>query len=377
MKILIAPDSFKGTLSAKSAAEIMKNAVISIRPDAKTVIIPTADGGEGTVEALGARKIPVRVTSPFIGEYTDAFFGLLGGTAVIESAACIGLPLAGERKNPEITTSFGVGELIKAALERGCNKLILALGGSSTNDLGCGAASALGVKFYRVDGGLEREFIPTGGTLREITRIDPSAVDKRVKAADITVMCDVTNPLYGENGAAYVYAPQKGADNAAVLRLNDGLRHAAEIIKRDLGIDTANIAGGGAAGGFGAGAFAFLGGRLKRGIDAVLDASSFTREAEDCDLILTGEGRFDMQSLSGKAVSGVAARAGAVPCVVIAGSVRGDGITDELLKKVGITAVFPIQREPLLFDEAILHTEEWLFAVTANIVRLFYAGTKI
>ena len=376
-KIIIAVDSFKGTLSSARAAEIIENAVNDLNPGIDIRRVALADGGEGSIEALGAKRVYQTVSNPFF-EPMESCYGIMGKTAVIEIAACAGLPLAGDRKNPELTTSCGAGELMSAALDNGCRRFILALGGSCTNDAGCGMSAALGVKFYTSDGG---EFIPTGKTLSQIADIDISGLDVRVRDCDITAMCDIKNPLFGENGAAYIYAPQKGADREMVLRLDAGLRRFSEAVKDKLNIDVADVPGAGAAGGIGAGALAFLGGKLRRGIDIALDTAGFNNLLEGADLVITGEGRFDLQSLDGKAVSGVAARCAkaGVPCVALCGSV-GEDIQNEkypsLFEKHGITAVFSIQTEPLEYNEAVKNTERNLYYMAGNIARLFVVRGK-
>ena len=257
-KIVISPDSYKGTLSARQAAEIIERACKDALESVETVSIPIADGGEGTVDALGAERVPCVVTDAF-STPISAFYGRLGDAAVIELAACAGLPQA-THPNPEIASTFGVGELIRFALDAGFRRFIIALGGSSTNDMGCGLASALGVHFFDEDGA---RFVPTGKTLNRIAKIDCSGMDPRIRESRFTTMCDVTNPLFGPKGAAYVFAPQKGADPEMVARLDQGLVHACEVVKRDLGVDLSTLPGAGAAGGCGGGVVAFLSSELK------------------------------------------------------------------------------------------------------------------
>lgn len=366
MRIITAPDSFKGTLSAREAADIMRAAIKEVLPDAEIIAVPTADGGEGTIEALCAEKIKASVSNPFF-ESIPAFFGDFNGCAVIESAACCGLPLAAGRENPTLTTTYGVGELIKKALDGGYCHIIAALGGSSTNDAGCGMAAALGVRFY----GDEKKFIPVGGTLAKVRHIDISALDVRIKNVSVTAMCDITNPLYGPDGAAYIFAPQKGADEEMVKRLDEGLRNIASVIKADLGTDVSQLDGAGAAGGMGAGMAAFLGAKLKSGIDVVLDAAGFDEMLCGASLVLTGEGRFDSQSLQGKVICGIAKRTkkAGIPLIAIAGSAE----EVENCDNAGITAVFSIQRRPMPYHEAILYTKRNLYITTANIIRTFTA----
>jgi len=362
-KIVIAPDSFKGALSAQRAALAIAQGVSRVFPSCRSVLVPIADGGEGSVEALGAEKIPCRVKDA-LGREIDSFWGRLGNTAVIEIAACVGLSML-KKPDPEKTGTWGVGQLILSALSCGIRDFILCLGGSSTNDLGCGMAAALGYRFLDEKG---MAFVPTGKSLAEIALVDTAGVDPRLSSCRFTAMCDVDNPLYGPCGAAYVFAPQKGASPEAVRRLDEGLRVAAEKIEASLGCRVAQLPGAGAAGGCGAGAVAFLSAELKRGIDVVLEAKDFSRELCDCDLVITGEGSFDDQSVDGKAISGIAARAKekGVPVVVLAGRAR-ESFQSE---KMGVSAVFSIQREANSLPEAIAKTEENLMRTTTQILRL-------
>lgn len=366
MKIIACPDSFKGTLTAREAADCIESGILSVFPDATVIKLPIADGGEGTCEVLGVRKEYVTVSGPYF-EPIDTYVGFIGegcDRAVVEMALCAGLPLVGDNKNPERTTTFGVGEMIRYALDRGAKEILLCLGGSATNDCGCGMAAALGAFFADEDGG---SFIPTGGTLINIASIDLSLMDERLKTVKITAMCDVKNPLYGDCGAAYVYAPQKGADEACVARLDDGLRNFSYVCSSSLDVDISQVEGGGAAGGMGAGVIALLGGRLTRGIFAVLDVCRFDELIADCDLVISGEGRFDSQSLCGKVIDGIGERLSGtdIPFVAICGSV------DRSIKSLGrLDAVFSIQTEPLPFSEAVKHTREGLRFVTRNICSL-------
>lgn len=365
-RIIIAPDSFKGTLSASEAAEIMRTAAVHVVPDAEVILIPIADGGEGTIDALRAEKIYSTATGPFF-DRIDTFWGELNGSAVIESAACCGLPLVAGKENPAATTTYGVGELIGEALDRNFSDIIIALGGSSTNDAGCGMAAALGVRFIGDCG----DFIPTGGTLDKVLNIDITNRDMRLRGVTVMAMCDVKNPLYGKNGAACIFAPQKGAGADMVRILDNGLFHISRVIKRDLGIDVSSLEGAGAAGGMGAGVVAFLGGILKSGIDIILDTVNFDDRLRGASLVLTGEGRFDSQSLNGKVIGGIAKRTkkAGVPLIAIAGSAEdAKNCYDS-----GITAVFSIQRKPLPFCEAIQETKRNLYLTTENVIRTFFA----
>lgn len=374
-KILLVPDSFKGTLSSRQVCQVMAGQLRRFFPQAQVKSIPVADGGEGSVEAFlaaaGGERRTRTVTGPF-GEPVEAFYGILGDgrTAVIEMAACAGLPLAEGRLNPERATTYGVGELLLAAKETGCTKAILGLGGSCTNDGGAGAAAALGAKFTRADG---TAFVPTGGTLGEIAALDVSPVAQALQGMELTAMCDIDNPLYGEAGAAAVFAPQKGADAAMVARLDAGLRHLGQVAARCLGRDFSHLPGAGAAGGLGFGMAAFCGAQLRMGIDAVLDAVGFDSLLPGTDVVFTGEGKIDSQSARGKVVSGVAARCrkAGVPVVAVVGQI-GQGF--EEMYQQGLTAVFSINRAAQPFAESRFHAGENLALTMENIARLLAAG---
>lgn len=374
-KILLVPDSFKGTLSSRQVCQVMAGQLRRFFPQAQVKSIPVADGGEGSVEAFlaaaGGERRTRTVTGPF-GEPVEAFYGILGDgrTAVIEMAACAGLPLAEGRLNPERATTYGVGELLLAAKEAGCTKAILGLGGSCTNDGGAGAAAALGAKFTRADGAA---FVPTGGTLGEIAALDVSPVAQALQGMELTAMCDIDNPLYGEAGAAAVFAPQKGADAAMVARLDAGLRHLGQVSARCLGRDFSHLPGAGAAGGLGFGMAAFCGAQLRMGIDAVLDAVGFDSLLPGTDVVFTGEGKIDSQSARGKVVSGVAARCRkeGVPVVAVVGQI-GQGF--EEMYQQGLTAVFSINRAAQPFAESRFHAGENLALTMENIARLLAAG---
>ena len=374
-KILLVPDSFKGTLSSRQVCQVMAGQLRRFFPQAQVKSIPVADGGEGSVEAFlaaaGGERRTRTVTGPF-GEPVEAFYGVLGDgrTAVIEMAACAGLPLAEGRLNPERATTYGVGELLLAAKEAGCTKAILGLGGSCTNDGGAGAAAALGAKFTRADG---TAFVPTGGTLGEIAALDVSPVAQALQGMELTAMCDIDNPLYGDAGAAAVFAPQKGADAAMVARLDAGLRHLGQVSARCLGRDFSYLPGAGAAGGLGFGMAAFCGAQLRMGIDAVLDAVGFDSLLPGTDVVFTGEGKIDSQSARGKVVSGVAARCrkAGVPVVAVVGQI-GQGF--EEMYQQGLTAVFSINRAAQPFAESRFHAGENLALTMENIARLLAAS---
>lgn len=370
-KIVLIPDSFKGTLSSVEVCRVLRGCVELRLPGCEVRAIPVADGGEGSVDAflaaLGGEKVHARVAGPFF-EPVESFYGLTDGgkTAIVEMAACAGLPLAGERRDPALTTTYGVGELIALAVEGGARKIILGLGGSATNDAGCGAAAALGVRFFDRTG---TPFVPTGGTLGEVERIDVSAARERLRGVEITAMCDIDNPMYGENGAAYVFAPQKGAGPEQVRALDAGLRRLAGVMRRELGMDFAELPGAGAAGAMGAGVTAFLGASLQSGIESVLNAVDFDRAAADADLIFTGEGRLDSQSLRGKVVVGVARRAKRLGKRVIAivGGAEGEL---EAAYAEGVTAVFTTNRLPEPLSRSAPRAAENLAFTMDNILRL-------
>ena len=351
-KIILMPDSFKGTMSSAEICAIMEERIHAYYPKAEVVSIPVADGGEGSVDAflaaVGGEKITVPVKGPYM-ENMAGFYGLIdhGATAVIEMAACAGLPLVEGKLRPDQTTTYGVGQLMVDAAKRGCKKIIVGLGGSATNDFGAGAAAGAGVRFLDPE---DRAFMPTGGTLSKIARIDASGLPPELKAAEIITMCDIDNPLYGPQGAAYVFGPQKGANPALVELLDRQLRAASDTVARELGIDVSSIPGAGAAGGMGGGMVAFFNSRLQMGIETVLDAVHFDKLLEGADMVFTGEGKIDSQSLRGKVVIGVARRAKQrqVPVIVVAGDI-GDPIDGAYAE--GVTAIFSINRLALPFEE--------------------------
>lgn len=348
-KCVVVSDSFKGTVSSCEICAIAQRVIPRRFPACEVVCIPVADGGEGTVDCfvqtMGAQRVEITVTNA-LGEKSAAAYARLGELAIIEMAAAAGLPQVGERRCPGTATTYGVGELIAHAVDSGCRKILLGLGGSATNDGGCGCAAALGVRFYDADG---QSFVPVGDTLGRIARIDTAEAEALLRSVEITVMCDVTNPLYGPTGAAYVFAPQKGADAEKVKSLDAGLRHFGDVIRSQYGLDVSAMPGAGAAGGMGAGCVALLGGTIQSGIDAVLDVTGFDRQLEGADLVITGEGRIDSQSADGKVVSGVArrTRAKGVPLIAIAG-----GIADSAgaVYDIGVSAMFSTDRAALPVD---------------------------
>ena len=372
-KYVLIPDSFKGTLSSEDICRIASEEILRLEPEAEICAIPVADGGEGTVDAflaaVGGTRAEVPCTGP-CGQEVMGFYGLLpDGTAVVEMAAAAGLPLAGACRDPEKTTTYGVGQLMAHALSRGAKRLVLGLGGSATNDGGCGAAAALGAEFLDEEG---RAFVPTGGTLTQIAHIRMKGLRETLAGAEVTVMCDIDNPLCGPAGAAAVFGPQKGADAAMVARMDAGLRHLAEMLEKDVGMEVLTLAGGGSAGGFGAGAAAFFGGQLRMGIDVVLDLTDFDRKCRGASLVITGEGHLDSQSLRGKTVVGVARRARAlgVPAAALVG---GCETALDAVYAEGVSGVFPIHPALCTWPQAAVRTEEDLRFTMGNLLRFMAA----
>lgn len=372
-KYVLIPDSFKGTLSSEDICRIASEEILRLEPEAEICAIPVADGGEGTVDAflaaVGGTRAEVPCTGP-CGQEVMGFYGLLpDGTAVVEMAAAAGLPLAGACRDPEKTTTYGVGQLMAHALSRGAKRLVLGLGGSATNDGGCGAAAALGAEFLDAEG---RAFVPTGGTLTQIAHIHMKGLRETLAGVEVTVMCDIDNPLCGPAGAAAVFGPQKGADAAMVARMDAGLRHLAEMLEKDVGMEVLTLAGGGSAGGFGAGAAAFFGGQLRMGIDVVLDLTDFDRKCRGASLVITGEGHLDSQSLRGKTVVGVARRARAlgVPAAALVG---GCETALDAVYAEGVSGVFPIHPALCTWPQAAARTEEDLRFTMGNLLRFMAA----
>jgi len=370
-KFILIPDSFKGTLSSIEICEIMEKEIRKQFPDAEILSIPVADGGEGSVDAfllaVGGDKVNVSVKGPLFEEISS-FYGVIDGgkTAIIEMAAAAGLPLVADKKDPLLTTTYGVGQLMAHALENGCEKIIMGLGGSATNDGGCGAAAALGIRFLDREG---KEFIPVGGTLKDIEKIDRSGIHKRLKDVSVFTMCDIDNPLYGEAGAAYIFGPQKGATPDIVAKLDKGLRHFSNVVHRDLGYDYDIIKGTGAAGGMGFGMMVFFGSSLQMGIETVLDTVSFNHLLDGTDVVFSGEGRIDSQSLRGKVVIGVAKRCKKrnIPLVAVVGQI-GEGIDDAY--GLGVTSIFSINTTPESFEMARPKSKKNLTTTMDNILRL-------
>ena len=375
MKVICAPDKFKESLTAADAARAMARGVMRADAKAEVDLCPIADGGEGTVDAMlaatnGAPRLTL-VRGP-LGEPVRAAWGMLGThggltrTAVMEMAAASGLPLVppGQR-DPTRTSTFGTGQLIRAALDEGAERIILGIGGSATNDGGCGMAAALGVVF--ADSAGHPISAPTGGDLSSIHAIDTTRIDPRIQDTQFIVACDVDNPLSGPNGAAYIYGPQKGATPEQVQQLDRGLAHLGALFRSQLNRDVEKMPGAGAAGGIGGGLVAFLNATLRRGIDLVLDAVEFDRRVRGCTLCLTGEGRLDGQSLSGKACLGIAQRAKRhnVPTVALVGSV---GANVERTLDAGLSA-YHLIGEGLPLEESIRRAALLLESATERVMR--------
>jgi glycerate kinase len=354
MKIVIAPDSFKESLSAMEVAIEIEAGFKEIFPHAQYLKMPVADGGEGTVQAMidatSGRRIDVTVSGP-LGEAVPAFYGLTGGdlVAVIEMAAASGLELvAPHLRNPLCTSSHGTGELIRCALDAGARRFVLGVGGSATNDGGAGMLQALGVRLLDAQGA---DLGPGGGALAQLARIDASHLDPRIKECLFDIACDVSNPLVGPQGASVVFGPQKGATPEMVRQLDANLLHYAQVIARDHGAQIADVPGAGAGGGIGAAMMAFLGGRLRPGSEIVTDAIGLDLALHDADLVITGEGRLDSQTIHGKTPIGVArvAQRHGKPVIAIAGSLSADSA---VVHHHGIDAVFGAVSRPCSVDEA-------------------------
>jgi glycerate kinase len=372
MKIVIAPDSFKESLSAREAAAAIAAGFRESLPAADCRECPMADGGEGTVAAViaatGGRVVEVRVTGP-LGQPVAAFFGVTGDgrTAVIETAAASGLSLVPPSlRNPLKTTSYGSGELIRATLDAGLRRLLIGLGGSATSDAGVGLLQALGVRLLDAGG---RDIGAGGEGLEALARIDVQGLDPRLNACTIQVACDVDNPLTGPRGAALVYAPQKGASPEVAARLDAGLARFADCLRRDLGREVAAIPGAGAAGGMGAALAGVLNAGLEPGIGMIMEMTGLPETLAGADLVVTGEGRLDAQPASGKVVSGVArlARPAGIPVIALAGSVAADAAT---LRSLGIDAAFSILSRPCSLEEALAGASADLRAAARNVAAL-------
>ncbi|PWG00256.1 glycerate kinase [Levilactobacillus bambusae] len=377
MKFVLAPDSFKGSLTAKEATLAMKRGIQTVYPDAEIEMIPMADGGEGTVQSLvdatHGQLLTATVTNP-LGHPTLATYGLLGDghTAVIEMAAASGIQyIDDETANPLVTTTYGTGELMRAAMDQGATQLILGLGGSATNDGGAGMAQALGVQLLKADG---TEVAVGGGNLSELVRIDASRRDPRLDKVEVIMASDVTNPLTGNTGASVVFGPQKGATPDQVQRLDHNLAHYAEVVARDLGIEVAEIPGSGAAGGLGAGLLAFTSATVERGVEIVLEKTHLRDRVKDADVVFTGEGGMDFQTQYGKTPMGVAQAvkqtAGDLPVIALVGKI-GQGT--EVLYELGIDAIFSTVPGVETLDQAISEAGSNVQKTAENVARLIRA----
>ena len=369
-KVILIPDSFKGTMSSSEICRIMKDIINKHYPECNVISIPVADGGEGSVDAfldaVGGEKIFKEVTGPYFGEKVRGYYGMLpGDIAILEMAAAAALPMVGDRKNPSETTTYGVGELLLDAARKGAKKIIIGLGGSATNDAACGLASAVGVEFYDKDG---KHFIPVGATLDKVAKIDISKMDSSLKDIPIVTMCDIDNPFYGPEGAAAVYGPQKGADEEMVIDLDNKMRCLASVINNELGVDVQKIPGSGAAGGMGGGMAAFFNSELQMGIETVLDTVHFESLLDEADFVFTGEGRIDGQSLRGKVVIGVAreAKKKGVRVIAVVGDI-GDGI--ENAYNEGVSAIFSINRVAMPYKEQRPRAKSDLALTVDNLMR--------
>jgi glycerate kinase len=378
MRILIAPQSLKGSLTAAEAGSAIAQGVRAVYPEAEIDVVPFADGGEGTVQALvdasGGKIIQKMVTGP-LGEPVQAFFGLMGdgSTAVIEMAACAGLPLVPpEKRDPRITTTYGVGELILAALDYGSRHFIIGIGGSATNDGGAGMAQALGASLLSAQG---TEITRGGAALATLAHISTSSMDTRLQECTVEVACDVTNPLCGPTGASAVYGPQKGATPEMVEELDKALAHYAQIIEQDLGMSVRDIPGAGAAGGLGAGSMAFLHAKLRPGAQIVFEAVDLEERIRKADLVITAEGQIDAQTAYGKSVGAVAeiAKRYDLPVVAFAGSL-GDNY--RVVYELGVDAVVALPSSPMTLTYAMENAARLISDAAERACRLIQVGAK-
>ncbi|MGE4282386.1 MAG: glycerate kinase [Clostridia bacterium] len=378
MKIIIAPDSFKGSNTTIAVANTIERGIRKVVPDVEVIKIPIADGGEGTVDALvlgaGGQFKEIDVVGP-LGTKVRAKYGILdNGTAVIEMAAASGLPLVPEdKKNPLITNTYGTGELIKVALDDGCKSIVIGIGGSATNDGGIGMAQALGVSFKDKNG---NELGYGGGQLDKLASIDTSNIDSRIKETEVIVACDVSNPLCGEKGASAIYGPQKGATPDLVKQLDDNLRHYAGIIKEQLGKDIIDVPGTGAAGGLGAGLIVFCDAHLKSGIETVLDVVDIDKHLPTTDFVITGEGRIDGQSIFGKVPVGVGQRVKKynLPVLAIVGDI-GDGAS--AVYDYGVDGIMSTVNKAMPLSEAMGRSTELMEDAAERVMRIIKIGMTI
>ncbi|MBR2354563.1 MAG: glycerate kinase [Clostridia bacterium] len=358
MKIIVAPDSFKGSISSADAAEAIKKGILRVDPHAEVITHSIADGGEGTLDALlpKEKQTEVTVTGP-LGDPVVARYGMLGDRAIIEMASAAGLTLIPpEKRSAARSTTYGVGELIRHALKNGCRSFMLTVGGSATNDGGCGMMCALGVRFLDKNG---NEFVPMGGTLSEIAEIRTDGLEPALSDCEILIATDVKNPLLGETGCTYVYSPQKGADADELAHMEQGMTHYAEVLRQCEGVFVAEIPGCGAGGGISAPLLALTHARIQSGIETVLDVIGFDRSLEDAHAVITGEGKIDVQSLYGKAISGVADRAKGrnIPVYCFVGCVGDDR---EALKSMGIAEIYDVASLASSPEDSMTHADLYL-----------------
>jgi glycerate 2-kinase len=379
MRILIAPQSLKGSLTAAEAGLAIAQGVRKVYPEAEIEVVPVADGGEGTVQALvdasGGKIIQKMVTGP-LGYPVQAFFGLMGdgNTAAIEMAACAGLPLVPpEKRNPRITTTYGVGELILAALDNGCRHFIIGIGGSATNDGGAGMAQALGAMLLNASNTV---IAPGGAALATLAHISTSSMDARLQNCTVEVACDVTNPLCGPMGASAVYGPQKGATPEMVEELDKALAHYAQIIEHDLGRPVRDIPGAGAAGGLGAGLIAFLHAKSLPGAQIVFEAVSLEERIRKADLVITAEGQIDAQTAYGKSVGAVAeiAKRYGLPIIAFAGSL---GEKYQIVYELGVDAVAALPASPITLSYAMENASRLLSDAAERACRFIQVGIRL
>lgn len=378
MNLLFASDSFKGSLTSEQTIELLTKAAHEVFGDCETSGVPVADGGEGTVDAVIKAEKGELVTCSVHGpgmEPIEASYGVFNGDrAIIEMSAASGLTLVPpDSRNPMNTTTYGTGELILNALDRGYRNLSIAIGGSATNDGGMGCLKALGARFLDED---NIELMGFGRDLIKICKIDTSALDSRLKECDITVMCDVTNPLCGKDGATHTFGPQKGATPVILDNLEEGMCNYRDIIKKDFGVDCDSIKGAGAAGGLGAALFVFLNGIMKSGIEAVLDLIHFDERLEGVDLVVTGEGRTDWQSCFGKVMQGVGLRAKEknIPVLGLSGSLGRNALD---ICEYGISSLMTTVNAPMSLDEALANAESLYYEAALRMFRLVKAGMDL
>ena len=378
MNIVIAPDSFKECLSASEVSECISKGILKVYPKAKVKALPISDGGEGLLESLvlpfEGKIVSVKVKDP-LNRDINAQYGILKDfkTAIIELAKASGLELLkDEEKDPLTTSTFGTGQLIKDALDKGCRKLIIGIGGSATNDGGTGIAKALGIKFLDAS---NNELELGGGHLKSLDRIDISNLDKRIKGCEVIVACDVTNPLTGNHGSSFIYGAQKGGSPDVVRVLDNNLKRYADIIKSTFNKDIDKIPGAGAAGGTGAGLLTFLDAKLVSGIDLILKTLQIEEHIKQADMVITGEGKIDKQTLNGKTILGISrlAKKHRIPVIVITGKI-GDDIDD--IYAQGVTAIHSIVNKPMTLDTSMKHADTLITSCVENVIRTVCSFNK-